>query len=228
MMKCMHDITWNWANGNSYLNSTLATTSNLVTSTCLVIVTFTTTIIRFVLMSLYTCKRQLYNSQTSMAQTTKLNMLILPFPLIQTPYPPPNAQLFNIVLIENSPSLNQIIQDIVDTKKSYLIRCIKHALLAISINKSNFLLLLAPVGITTFIIHASIINAGLQITKEMYPLEGQSLPNIQEELKHVCYILINEMSFKGPKLCSCIDRHLHEHSITIKHPIWWLFCYPCC
>ena len=45
----------------------------------------------------------------------------------------------------------------------------------------------------------------------MHPLKGQSLSKFQEELRHICYILIDEMRFIGPKRLTQIDAHLHQY-----------------
>ena len=42
----------------------------------------------------------------------------------------------------------------------------------------------------------------------MHPLEGQSLSKLQEEIQHIHYILIDEMSFIGPKMLTQIDACL--------------------
>jgi hypothetical protein len=44
----------------------------------------------------------------------------------------------------------------------------------------------------------------------MKPLHGQSLTMFQEEMKHIQYILIDEMSFIGSRLFVQIESHLHE------------------
>ena len=44
----------------------------------------------------------------------------------------------------------------------------------------------------------------------MNPLHAQALSVFQEEMKHIQYILIDEMSFIGPKLFVQIEIHLHE------------------
>ena len=44
----------------------------------------------------------------------------------------------------------------------------------------------------------------------MHPLEGQSLSNLQEELRDIRYILIYEMRFIFPNLLTHIDVRLHE------------------
>ena len=44
----------------------------------------------------------------------------------------------------------------------------------------------------------------------MHLLQGKSLKNLQEDFKHIKYILIDEMSFLGPKLSIKIDKCLRE------------------
>ena len=108
-----------------------------------------------------------------------------------------------------------IIQSIAGTCKSYLIKCIKDALLTHSENTKDPLLLLAPTGVSAFNINALTIHSALRIPiTTMHPLEGQSLLHLQEQLHHVQYVLIDEMSFFGPKLLSHIDEHLWEASPT--------------
>lgn len=45
---------------------------------------------------------------------------------------------------------------------------------------------------------------------EMAPLQGQTLATFQESMYFIRYILIDEMSFIGPKLLQQIDNRLHE------------------
>ncbi|XP_057843282.1 uncharacterized protein LOC131052713 [Cryptomeria japonica] len=51
----------------------------------------------------------------------------------------------------------------------------------------------------------------------MHPLTGQSLMTLQEQLKHIKYILIDEMSFLGPKLLLKIDSHLRQAFPDSQH-----------
>ena len=44
----------------------------------------------------------------------------------------------------------------------------------------------------------------------MQPLHRQALSVLQEEMKHIQYILIDEMSFIGPKLFVQIESRLRE------------------
>ena len=48
------------------------------------------------------------------------------------------------------------------------------------------------------------------LIKDMHLLQDQSLTTLQEELKHVRYILIDEMSFLGPKLLLKTNNHLRQ------------------
>ena len=104
-----------------------------------------------------------------------------------------------------------IIQGTVGTGKSFLIHYISHALSTSIDNGRSLFLLLAPTGIAAFNIHAKTINSTLKIPiKDMRPLQGQSLAIFQEEMRHIRYILIDEMSFLGPKLFIQIDSRLRE------------------
>ena len=88
--------------------------------------------------------------------------------------------------------LKMVIQGTTGTRKYYLISCLKFALQTASKQNSCPLLLLAPTGVVVFNIHASAIHSSLQITiGEIHPLEGRSLSKLQEELRHIRYILID-------------------------------------
>ena len=94
-----------------------------------------------------------------------------------------------------------IIQGTACKRKSYLIHCIKETLSSQATSGDTPILFLAPIGVATFNIHATTIHAGLRIPiKDMKPLHGQSLTIFQEEMKHIHYILIDEMSFIGSRL----------------------------
>ena len=104
-----------------------------------------------------------------------------------------------------------IIQGTTGTGKSYLIGTIKNALSCQVIVGHSPLLHLDPTGIVAFNMHTTTIHARLRIPiKYMNPLHGQALSGFQEEMKHIQYILIDEMSFIGPKFFVQIDRRLHE------------------
>lgn len=96
-----------------------------------------------------------------------------------------------------------IIQGTTSTRKSYLIHCISHAL---SISMTSILLFLAPTKITAFNIHAKTICLTLKMPiKDMKPLKGRSLSIFQEEIRHIRYVLIDEMNIIGPRLLIHID-----------------------
>ena len=99
-----------------------------------------------------------------------------------------------------------VIQGTVSTGKSYLIHYISHALASSMTTEKSPLLLLAPTGIATFNIHAKTIHSALKIhIKDMQPLKGRSLSIFQEEMRHIRYVPIDEMSFIGPRLLIQID-----------------------
>lgn len=107
--------------------------------------------------------------------------------------------------------LHMIIQGTIGTRKSYLIHCIKRELCILASNKKNPLLVVTATGIATFNIHASTIHVALKIPiREMQPLKGQSLLIFQEDMRHIKYLLVDEMSFIGPKILLKIDTRLHE------------------
>lgn len=51
----------------------------------------------------------------------------------------------------------------------------------------------------------------------MKPLQGKTLTPFQEEMKHIRYILIDEMSFIGPNLLLKIDSRLREAFSRTHH-----------
>ena len=102
-----------------------------------------------------------------------------------------------------------IIQGIAGTRKSFLINQIKNELNKNGNQHKNQLLMVAPTSIATFNIHVSTIHMVLKIPiKQMQPLQGQALTTFQEDLKEIKYILIDELSFIGPKLLLKIDNRL--------------------
>jgi len=94
-----------------------------------------------------------------------------------------------------------LIQGIVGMGNSHLVYFLKDTFLVESLPNSSPLLLLAPTDVATFNINALTIFSSLHITLvSMHPLEVQPLLHLQEKTIHVKYILIDEMSFIGPKL----------------------------
>ncbi|XP_057838840.2 uncharacterized protein LOC131048788 [Cryptomeria japonica] len=104
-----------------------------------------------------------------------------------------------------------IIQGTTGTGKSYLIGVISESLKSVAMLNQSPLLLLAPTGVAAFNIGASTIHSKLRIPiKDFAQLEGTRLTTFQEELSHVKYILIDEMSFIGENLLENIDSCLHQ------------------
>lgn len=94
---------------------------------------------------------------------------------------------------------------------SYLIGCISHALSSATTNGKSTLLFLSPICIAAFNIHWKTIHSALQIPiKDMKPLCGKTLAVFQEEMRHVRYILNDEMSFIVPRLFIQIDSCLRK------------------
>ena len=108
-------------------------------------------------------------------------------------------------------ALLMIIQGTAGTRKSLLINCIREMLIALAGSGPSPIMLLAPTCVAAFNIQASTIHSALHLPlKDLTPLEGNALAKFQEELKHIRYILIDEMSFIGPKLLHQVDQRLRE------------------
>lgn len=72
-------------------------------------------------------------------------------------------------------------------------------------------LLLAPIGVVSFNIYATMVHSSLHIPiKEITHLQGSHLITLQEEFKNVKYILNIEMSFIERKLLIKIDSRLQQ------------------
>ncbi|XP_057833467.2 uncharacterized protein LOC131044209 [Cryptomeria japonica] len=111
-----------------------------------------------------------------------------------------------------------IIQGTTGTGKSFLIDCIRQKLNISESNKTKTLLVLAPTGVATYNIQGTTIHAGLRIPiKEMHPLTGQALFTFQEHFRHVKHLLIDKMSFLGPKLLLKIGSRLRQAFSDRQH-----------
>ncbi|XP_059064495.1 uncharacterized protein LOC131856654 [Cryptomeria japonica] len=96
-------------------------------------------------------------------------------------------------------------------EKSHLIGAINEALKNSSMPNRSPLLVLAPTRVAAFNIGASTIHSRLRIpTRDFTDLQGTRLTTFQEEMAHVTYILIDEMSFIGERLLENIDARLHQ------------------
>ncbi|XP_057853551.2 uncharacterized protein LOC131063676 [Cryptomeria japonica] len=113
--------------------------------------------------------------------------------------------------VDNAMPLYMIIQGTVGTGKSYLIHAIHQTLNNASGSQCSPLLLLAPTGVAAFNIGASTIHSSLRIPiVDFAELEGTRLTSLQEEIQHIKYILIDEMSFIGQNLLQNIDSRLRQ------------------
>ncbi|XP_059064840.1 uncharacterized protein LOC131856900 [Cryptomeria japonica] len=128
--------------------------------------------------------------------------------LLQISYTP-IAEHFSPIILQAP--LKMIVQGTAGTGKSHLITSIKSALKRSAPNGQSPLLLLAPTGVAAFNIQASTIHSALRIPiKEVHPLQGQTLASFQESMYFIRYIIIDEMSFIGPRLIQRIDIRLRE------------------
>ena len=101
--------------------------------------------------------------------------------------------------------LRMIITGTAGTGKSFLIACLKQLL-------SNKVKITAPTGVAAFNVQGCTLHSLLQLpTKgEFKDLQGESLIKLQQSLKEVAYIIIDEMSMVGRKLMGQIDRRLRQ------------------
>lgn len=107
--------------------------------------------------------------------------------------------------------LCMVIQGTAGTGKSHLIKCIFHSLNDSIQTQRPQILILAPTGVAVFNINATKVHSTLKIPiRDMHPLNRQALTTFQEGMKYIKYILIDEMSFIGPKLLLKIDTRLRE------------------
>lgn len=85
----------------------------------------------------------------------------------------------------SKPPLYMVTKGTTGTRKSYLMSCIRNALQNHA-PRVNPLLLLAPIGITTFNIQATTIHSTLKIViRDVQPLQGQTLATFQEDVQNI-------------------------------------------
>ena len=95
--------------------------------------------------------------------------------------------------------------------KYYLIHCLCHAFSNSEKLEKILFLFLAPTGITDFNINGKTVHASLKIPiKDMKPLQQRPVSLFQEQMRHIRYILIDEMSFIHPKFFMQINSRLWE------------------
>ena len=114
-------------------------------------------------------------------------------------------QAFKIILQHSqgkkTTPLMMIIQGTDGTGKYYMINYIKASLNAHSPYGHSPILRLSPTRVATFNIQATTIHSTLKIPiKNFQPLQTQTLIVFQEVMKHIRYVLIDDMIFIGPKL----------------------------
>ncbi|XP_059076823.1 uncharacterized protein LOC131057818 [Cryptomeria japonica] len=112
---------------------------------------------------------------------------------------------------QNKVPLFMIIQGTTGIGKSYLIGAINQALENVAMPSRSPLLLLAPIGVATFNIGASTVHSKLRIPiRDFTQLQGTRLAIFQEEMAHIKYILIDEMTFIGQNMLENIDSRLRQ------------------
>ena len=98
--------------------------------------------------------------------------------------------------------LQIIIMGTAGTGKSYLINIIRERLCEIAkeYNSHENIIVLAPTGVAAFNIEGSTIHSSLSVPiygTNVNELEGESLKRLQNKLKHIKYLIIDEMSMVG-------------------------------
>ena len=102
-----------------------------------------------------------------------------------------------------------IVQGTAGTGKSYLIGAINKYLNQVALPHRCPPLLLVLIEVAAYNIGGSTIDSKLKISlNDFSQLEGTCLTSFQEEMSHVRYISIDEMSFIGEKLLENIDSRL--------------------
>ncbi|XP_057872225.2 uncharacterized protein LOC131078521 [Cryptomeria japonica] len=122
-----------------------------------------------------------------------------------------NIIISHYLIYGTKPPLFMIIQGMAGTGKSNLIGTINEALKNASMPNRSPLLVLVPTGVAAFNIGASTIHSRLRIPiRDFIDLQGTRLTTFQEEMAHVTYILIDEMSLIGERLLENIDARLRQ------------------
>jgi hypothetical protein len=126
------------------------------------------------------------------------------------------CKTFNLILLHSqqekkAPPLIMIIQGTTRTEKSYLIISFKASLNMHSPYGHSLILLIPPTRVSSFNIQETTIHVALKIAiKQLWHLQAQTLGGFQEEMKHIRYVLIDEMRFIGTKLFMHIEILLCE------------------
>lgn len=101
--------------------------------------------------------------------------------------------------------LRMIVSGTAGTGKSYLIQCLKLLL-------GDRLCVCAPTGVAAFNVDGYTLHSlfSLPIKGDFKDLEGKRLQMIQQSMKDVDYLIIDEMSMVGRKMFGQVDRRLRQ------------------
>ena len=216
LMNFMVPPLWTCLNGKSSVNSALETTYYLMILTCSVTANSTPNTIRAKHTYFYTCKTHPSHSLTWTTHWTKHTDHLFQLLLLLISFLQHNAQPLKLLCptTHNTLPPNHCKWSSMEpwewTNITWLGACKMHFIHHLQITQTH-LLLLTPTSVVTFSINTLTIYSGLHIPiTNMLPLKGQSLAGFQEWILHICYVLIDEMSFIGPNILSNIDSHLRE------------------
>ena len=107
--------------------------------------------------------------------------------------------------------------------KSYVINALKSLLGSTCIVTSYF-------GIAAFNVDGVTLHSLLRLPirgKYNCDLKGQALAKLQETMKEIKYIIIDEFSVIGQQMMGWIDRHLRQASGLMDTTFWGIFSHSC-
>ena len=110
--------------------------------------------------------------------------------------------------------LRIIIMGTAGTGKSYLIKAIRKKLNTMERDRSKVLVkVIAPTGVASFNINGATIHSTLSIpifNNKCSNLDGNRLKQLQERLKNVIYLIIDEKSMVGRRMFALVNKRLRE------------------
>ena len=110
--------------------------------------------------------------------------------------------------------LHMLILGTAGTGKSFLIQAIAQLLL-------DKCLLTATTGIAAFHIGGITLHSALHLPVQKHncnDLRGQSLATLQNKLKHIRYLIVDEVSMLGQNMMAWVDKRLHQATTHLDMP----------